>query len=555
MRGADVGWRDHLVGAALACLALWVLLATAPDLGLARDESYYVSAAKRYAGWFERLAADPEAAMQRKVIDDAWRENREHPPLIKSLFAFSWLADRKWSLFDARPTAFRFPAMVLSALTLWLLYVFGARAFGRAAGLFAAGAFALLPRVFYHAHLCAFDMPIVFMITWVTYLYWRSLRHPAWCLALGVAFGLALATKHNSWIVPGVLLIHWMWVAVAVDRDRRLGPDTTAGVRVAPWWAIGMLALGPVVAWSIWPWMWHDTLDRFKDYATFHLKHEHYTTAYFGVSYWRPPFPASVPWVLTAYTVPVTTLALMLLGAAGQLRAIIADWIPGRWRAAAMARGRPDPRRTAVLLFGSALAPLVVISMPESPIFGGTKHWITGYPFACLLAGAAFARLCAGVTMTWRAPRLATAALGAALLAPAALETAHSHPHGLAHYTMAAGYTPGAADRGMLRGFWGFSTGAVVPWLTDALPEGGTVWLNDSLPTSLTLLHADGSLPRSIRPTSSIARADMALVHHEPHFKEVDAQIWTIYDDVTPAHVHCHDGVPLISVYGNPMPR
>ena len=76
---------------------------------------------------------------------------------------------------EGKRPAFRFPGMVLSALVLWIVYVFGARAHSRAVGLFAAFGYALLPNAFYHAHLDCFDGPIVSMLVLVTYCYWRSL--------------------------------------------------------------------------------------------------------------------------------------------------------------------------------------------------------------------------------------------------------------------------------------------------------------------------------------------------------------------------------------------
>ena len=49
--------------------------------------------------------------------------------------------------------------------------------------------------------------------------------------------------------------------------------------------------------------------------------------------------------------------------------------------------------------------------------------------------------------------------------------------------------------------------------------------------------------------------ADYAIVHHELHMMEVDAQIWTAYGQARLAHVVTHDGVPIVSVYENPRLR
>ena len=63
---------------------------------------------------------------------------------------------------------------------------------------------ALMPRVFFHAHLACFDVPI--MTLWIVciYVHWRAQerRGILWALAAGVVFGLALETKHNAWLLP-----------------------------------------------------------------------------------------------------------------------------------------------------------------------------------------------------------------------------------------------------------------------------------------------------------------------------------------------------------------
>lgn len=74
----------------------------------------------------------------------------------------------------------------------------------------------------------------------------------------------------------------------------------------------------------------------------------------------------------------------------------------------------------------------------------------------------------------------------------------------------------------------------------------------DTTPGAWAMLQADGIVPRNIRATASMHDADLVLVHHEPHFKEVDYQAWVAFGGVRPVHVLRYDGVPIISVYENP---
>src|SRR5262249_41722865 len=148
----------------------------APDLAMSRDESFYVVAAERYGTWYELLFQQPSKALERASIDRYWAYNNEHPALPKTVFALSWLVDQKVyprlrealgktprPLFARPSSAYRFGGMLSAALLLWVIYLFGARSAGRRVGLFAACAFATLPRVFYHAHLDCFDVPITLM--------------------------------------------------------------------------------------------------------------------------------------------------------------------------------------------------------------------------------------------------------------------------------------------------------------------------------------------------------------------------------------------------------
>src|SRR5690606_33924801 len=74
---------------------LVVLLGTSSELGMSRDEGFYVIAADRYAGWYEKLFDDPESAFTREVVDRHWSYNHEHPSLPKTVFAWTVLLDQK----------------------------------------------------------------------------------------------------------------------------------------------------------------------------------------------------------------------------------------------------------------------------------------------------------------------------------------------------------------------------------------------------------------------------------------------------------------------------
>ena len=79
MRPARPGLVDLVAGALLAAMFVAWLVSTCHDLGFARDEGFYFSAADRYVGWLGRLVDSPKEALERPVVEAAWRLNHEHP--------------------------------------------------------------------------------------------------------------------------------------------------------------------------------------------------------------------------------------------------------------------------------------------------------------------------------------------------------------------------------------------------------------------------------------------------------------------------------------------
>ncbi|MFO0587840.1 MAG: glycosyltransferase family 39 protein [Polyangiaceae bacterium] len=586
-----LGKVDLAIAAALWIGCVIVLVETVGTLGYARDEGFYFHAASSYGKWFEALVASPSAAMDRKAIDAAWSYNHEHPAFLKSLFALSNLVlQKRLHLFAMEGTSFRFPAMVLSGGLVALVYAWGAEARSRTCGLAAAAAIAAMPRVFFHAHLACFDVPIVALWTLCAYTFWKSLRAGGWRwpLLVGLTFGLALNSKHNSWFLPIVTGAH---TAITIAIARLAGGDAWKAARPQIGRAIAslaaMAALGPVIFVGMWPWIWHDTLPRLREYGLFHLNHEYYNMEFFGVSYWEPPMPRTYAFVMTAATVPGVTLLLFALGLFGRLRlrigegarfffgdakeasiaaralAFVRRWIGAPRLGSAIARRGPTPD-TELLWLLSIGAIYAAWLSPKTPIFGGTKHWMTAYPFVALFAGVGFddaIRAVRSQLQRWRgripgARRIAktpyvAAVIGALTMASPIVQTARSHPWGLTAYTPLVGGAAGAATLGLNRTFWGYQTGAVTDFL-NASPKGTTVFLHDTLPGSWDMLVTDGRVRKDIRATMSVDASTLALYQHEKHMGGVEYQTWIAYETCRPAHVAGLDGVPVIWVYERP---
>ncbi len=561
----------------------WWLLSTVHTLGYARDEGFYFQAADAYLKWFRLLWEDPSAALERSNIDRYWTVNHEHPALIKSLFALSKAAF--WDgirLFPERGTSYRFVGMVMSSLAVATVYLWGVRhlwSYGRnlarVGGLVAALSLALMPRVFYHAHLDCFDMPVVAMGLFTTYAYWRAFetRTWKWALITALLFGLTLNTKHNAWLLPFALVGHLLWseggqLLVGL-RQRRL--------RI-PVVLVLMATLSPLVFYALWPWIWHDTFARLEEYVVFHTRHVYYNMEFLGQTYFEPPFPRAYAWLMTATTVPAITLVLFALGvlvyARVELSQRVLPWlrlwrVRGFWNSLQIpshvdGEQEPSTRRrqsTATLwlmLLGVHYAPWW---FNDSPIFGGTKHWMPAYPYLVLFAGYATVLVARTLSAMWqqRFPALGNkvqpllpAVLASSVLAGPLVMTIQSHPWGLGWYTPVIGGAAGAATAGLNRSFWGYTTGAIQDEINEHAEKNDRVFIHDTAMQSWRMLVHDKRVRRDLRPQLGVAGSDLAIYHHEQHMAQVEYMIWVDYGTTQPVHVGTYDGVPVVWLYDRP---
>lgn len=540
---------NHLLAMGLA-LATFLALFLTPDMGFTRDEGFYFRSGKLYVAWFDELEENIKndrtgESFTQENIDRHWSDNPEHPVLMKTLFGLSYRSlarEREWL---PPSTAMRLPAMIFTAVLVWLLFLFMAEAYSRTAGFFAAVALISMPRLFFHAHLACFDAPMMMLWFAVIYGYWKSLESRPWAYGAGVLFGIALITKLNAFFLPPLLVMHW---ALHGWRDFWLvqRKDSSAVQLHFPKLPLAfttMAIIGPVIFYLLWPRHWFDTFSRIQAYFERHLGHEHYPVYYFNEILGQPPFPTEFPFVMTLITVPLITLTAFFIGclaiaAMTPIRARIYDvwtrlaaipagpglaWLTARLWAIAPSKtaqgetwnaryahcrpqldrlrneaGEPPARRaprdsrgTTLLMALALLVPILVISRESTPVFGGTKHWMNGMPFLAAFAGIGFAwafdrslALIKGLLPVLARPRVRGAILillTPLLLWPAVRATAHAHPYGTSYYNVAIGSYVGAADARMQRQFWGYAARPALAWLNENAPKGARVHWHNTI--------------------------------------------------------------------------
>lgn len=571
--------RAHrFIALCLGILAFATVYADQREQGLVRDEVVYIGHGSKYASWWIDLASGVDGTVSEQAITKhfggkaATANNREHPPLMKTLFGFSHRLFYKNLGWTDELSAYRIPSMAMNALLVALIFLFCAGIWGAGVGLIAALCTLFLPRAFFHAGLACFDASVVTMWMLTIMAYHRALQYSGSVITVGVVFGLALATKHNALMLPAVLGAHYLYLALYSQRHTMLAAPGISNKFLALWFGfwdvrptlvLSLALVGPLVFIAAWPWLWFDTFDHLWDWVSFHLQHVHYNFEYLGENLNDSPYPWHVPIVTTLFTVPVAVLLAAVCGAGAHIRTLLDRRRDVEYRG--------DTSSALMLLLGlSALVAMGPFLIGRAPIFGAEKHWAPAIPSLCILAALgvkAAAELAVvrlrrvgwlGIERTSLTHVVVTTALAALIIGAAASETAASRPYGLSHYNALAGGAPGGADLGMNRQFWGYAARGVLPYLDARASEQGgalSVYSHDASPTWGWYKRLGLRLPGlkdAGMERGGIRKSKYAIVIHERHFNRHDYMIWDVYKTVQPVYVLRFQGVPIVSVYARP---
>ena len=433
-------------------------------------------------------------------------------------------------------TAMRLPGILSAGLAVALTFLLGEATLGWLAGLIGALAFLFIPRHFFHAHLCCFDVPIVAATLGVLYAFWRARDDRRWALVAGIAWGAALLVKHNAFLLPVPLVAWWLWTSRDQLAIPRIGGSRWLRLPAIPLALLVMPVVAAPMLFCAWPRLWYDPFRSIAAYFQFHLAHDHYMQWYFGQPLEVPPFPVALPFVLTAMTVPEVLLFGLALGA-GLL------WTRRR---------SIGPGVSSYLLL-NGLLPIVLIALPWTPIFGGVKHWMTGMPLLMIIAGHGLAEVAsaAAAPLAGRGRRALAVAtiLSAALLPPAHASVRHV-AYGTGYYnSLIAGGYQGAADRRMMRLYWGHTSLQVLGWLNAHAPTGARVHFQNTTRDAFEMYRRDSRLRHDIRYHGRIEGADLVLIEPQQAFADIDIRVQEATGAAAADHIITWEGVPMMRVY------
>ena len=416
-------WSPAKLALLVGGIAGLAVLLTLGDPGLTIDEPLDVRPGRAYVDILFKTGVH---FLDRETIDLVYRDNAEHPPLGRWLLGIASKLGQPFEILltgNADPLGVyvrsgRLAPAAIFALLVGLIVSRTARRYGNVAAVAAGFALIVMPRVFAHAHLGALDTFIAYF--WILALFRAedafSVQKSRRAIPVaGLALGLALLTKIHAWFLFPVVLV---WSISRIGWKRSLA--------VYPFWA----ATGLATFLAGWPWLWHDTIARFRGYLGTGVVRASIQTLYFGTVYADRDVPWHYPWFYFAATVPVGLHLLGVVGLFKSLRTVRADRFP-------------------LLLLGSMLLFLSLFST-KIPVYDGERLFLIVFPLWAVFIGLGFATLyenCAGRTSLRIGLGSFLAAQGTGLIL--------LHPFGLSYYNAAVGGLPGAERLGLELTFWG----------------------------------------------------------------------------------------------------
>ena len=533
---------DLLLAAIVAIFIFLMIFLTNDSFGFVRDEGFYMKAATYMADWYESIGTniangDLAKIFTKKEIDRYFNYNSEHPPFMKELFGLSqFIFTRKLGILSA-PLSARLVAAVFAALTALMIYFFGLFFFSRTTAAASPLLFFMMPHIFFHSHLACFDMPILFFwsATFILYTICLKTKRTSVHALTALFFAFAMATKHNVLFIPIVLFVSWLFFyAFSYRKDAAFG-GFTGFFKAIPkvFWFMVIISLP--VYFLIWPRMWFNTFNRLMTYAEFHGKHVNYLNYYFGKPLKNGPFPFSFPWAMTFFTTPTPQLVCFFAGIIYFCR----DFLKS---------GKTCEKEAAFAMITGSLFPIFLIALPSVPIFGGIKHWFTGYPLMLTTGVFMIEETVKKLIKTSNFKKnLAVCALFALASVSLVSPNIKFAKRGAAFYNELIGGAQGAAEARMQRNFWGYDMIDLVETLNMEAPKNAKLFIMSGYEglnqNSFRFMQDAGMVRGDIRATNTLHEADFALFFYEKQNEHVLNNIAYEFGTVRPLAVSSTDSV------------
>ena len=450
-----------LIPAGLFLASFMVVAGTAGDYGVTWDEPAYFYASDLHIEWLVNfrqnvLRSDLDKSVQDENIKKAWHWDPYHVPHPPFSRIVSGITKALFSSYFDKFVAYRLGSALFFAVLVTVMFLWMAELFGRSTGIFSALALFVIPNLFGFAHIAVTDMPLSTMWFLSAYCFWKGIKNWKWSVALGVVWGLALATKFPALLIP-IPLILWSHLFHRNSYSNNV---------------FAMLFLGPSIMIATQPYLWNQSGLRILEFLYEGLSRGYrpdtnFTIYFFGQLYYTDQLPWYYPFFLVGITTPEPILILALVGV------LAIPWL--------------QERISTVVLFGLNAALILALGiLPGAVLHDGVRQLLSALPFLAALAGAGsfvFGKWLVAVALRWKqfqsVVNLQAKVLGSLcllLLFSPMMDLYLCHPFQLSFYNRLVGGIHGAYARGLeMTYFMEAFTPEFLTLLNAKLPANATI--------------------------------------------------------------------------------
>ncbi len=331
-----------------------------------------------------------------------------------------------------------------------------------------------------------------------------------------------------------------------------------------PLWARPIVApavLGPITFFIVWPWLYHHTWERLAEFLARHLNPPAWQTIYFGKMITNPPpYPSSYPFVMWAFTIPLPVLILFVAGLAYGIYV----WITARreYKDAPMPVVNSESKLRLwqlsmhgryYFLFVNVLIPPLVIALPSTPIYGGTKHFMHALPFFVIIAASVFVWAVHTLLAKFRPmiQHVVLAILAMVVLVPSIIGLVLSHPYELGYYNSVMGGPIAAPEVGMQQSFWAYQTRNILPWVNENTPPNGSLAFNNLPWECWDMYRRDGAIRKDIRLAPNTDSAHFYITNLWQMYLDTMFDVEASYNADGIVAADCLLGLPMVTVHQN----
>ena len=384
-----------------------------------------------------------------------------HPQFPVFLTAFGQLICP--SLFPAE-TRLRFGVILWFSAALGAVFHRLRREFDTKTAIFSVFSILLVPRLFAHAQIAAWDSSLTASWLFVWAFFPRKFDSDFRAVLWGVFLGIAFASKFPGWAAP---LPFAVWILCRLRWDRSAFDGVTMRDFCKRALAVGATAL--LVFFLLNPPLWLFPVEGFLKFFFRNI----WRSLNISIFFWGKLYDLhhSLPWyntlLWTAITVPLGLLVFFAVG--------VREFV------------RNEPKRWAGLLLLLNLAtPLILRALPGTPVHDGVRLFVPAFPFLAMLAAVGAAAL----WTTWKKKVIVLAVYGACVF-----NMLWYGPQWLSFYNIAVGGLPGAVQIGMEPTYyWDALDRRTLDWLNDNTKPDECVAFSYGSPNTLAFYRLNGRL-------------------------------------------------------------